>query len=161
MQLYLLRHGIAEDRQPGQADSDRRLTGEGIAQMEEVAKALKPALSRLDVILSSPYARAWKTAEIIADALGLRDQLREEKRLASGFRLGDLQQILAERPGGERVLLVGHNPDLPFIAEQLTGGGNIEMKKGGLIRVDFERAEPGSGTLQWLAPPALLLGARR
>jgi len=42
----------------------------------------------------------------------------------------------------------------------LTGGSQVQMKKGGLARVDIELLEQGSGTLVWLLPPRVLREAQ-
>ena len=156
MRLYFLRHGIAEDPQPGQTDRERRLTSEGIAEMQREAEALKRLALKPDLIVTSPYPRARETAEIVAKALDLEKRLHEEDRLAPGSRFGDLQHIVEAYPEAQRLLIVGHNPDLPLMAGQLIGSAQLDLKKGGLIRVDADRVEPGQGILQWLLTPSLL-----
>jgi phosphohistidine phosphatase len=157
VKLYFLRHGIAEDPRPGQSDRDRQLTPEGIAGMRAESEVLRQLNLKLDLILTSPYDRARQTAEIVAEALGLTDKLEMEPRLAPGCRLGDLQEIVGDRPQVQRIMLVSHNPDLPVMAGQLAGGANIDMKKGGLIRIDTDRVEPGAGMLEWIFTPGVLL----
>ena len=63
MQIYLLRHGIAEDASPGQADADRALTPEGIKRLREILKRARTASVAPTVIVTSPYVRARQTAE--------------------------------------------------------------------------------------------------
>jgi phosphohistidine phosphatase len=157
MRIYFLRHGIAEDARPGQADSDRQLTAEGVEEMKAEAQALKRLNLKLDLILTSPYARARKTAEIVAKALDMEDRLRVEPRLAAGFDFDDLQEIGAAYSEAGTIMLVGHNPGLPMTAGRLVGGIQIDMKKGGLIRVEADRIEPGRGVLQWLLTPGVLI----
>ena len=157
MKLYLLRHGKAEDYHPGGRDQDRELTPEGIEEVRAEAKALAHCKLKLDLILTSPYPRARKTAEIVAEELGLEDRLESDARLACGFRMGELQALVAARAGVERLMLVGHNPDLSVIAGQLAGGAAIDLKKGGLIRLDVHRMEPGGGILEWVLTPSLLI----
>ena len=68
MKLYLVRHSNAVD--PGspeyEDDSQRPLTEKGRDKMERIASALKGLGAEPDRILSSPYARAKQTAEILA-----------------------------------------------------------------------------------------------
>src|SRR5205823_1989669 len=94
-----------------------------------------------------------ETAEIVARALDAENRLEEENALAPGFGLGDLQRIVEERSGIDRLMLVGHNFDLPNVAGQLVGGAAIDLKKGGLIRIDADRIGPGGGMLEWLLTP--------
>ena len=62
MQIYLLRHGIAEDAKPGRPDSERALTDEGRAKLRRVLKRARTADVTPSLILSSPYRRAMETA---------------------------------------------------------------------------------------------------
>ena len=157
--IYFLRHGIAEEPKPGQLDCERRLTEEGIVKMCAEAAALSRMDLKLDTIVTSPYARALKTAEIVAEALGMSDRLEIEPGLGYGFRLGDLERIIRSRPQARRIMLVGHNPDFSIIPGQLVGGATIDLKKGGLIRVDIDAVELGAGILRWLIPPSVLIGS--
>jgi phosphohistidine phosphatase len=149
MRLYFLRHGIAEDRAPGRSDAERRLTPEGIEQMERVGEGLRALDLDLDAILTSPLVRARETADLAAKALGLKDRLHEEPLLASGARFGDLQQALADAPEKGRIMLVGHEPDLSGFVEVLTGG-RVRMEKASVAYVKARVVEPGMGELRWL-----------
>src|SRR5271169_3309248 len=74
MQLVLVRHGIAEDREEfaatGQDDALRPLTKHGRWKMEHIARGLRRGVSALDILVSSPLRRAQQTAKIIAAAYG-------------------------------------------------------------------------------------------
>ena len=157
MKLYFLRHGIAEDISKSGLDRDRRLTDQGVEEMELEAEGLKRLNLNLDLLLTSPYARAFRTAEIVAKRLGLKDQLQTEQMLAPGFSLGNLQKMGRDFEDARNVMLVGHNFDFPHVAGQLCGGAEIDLKKGGLIRVDVDVFEPGQGTLEWVLTPKILL----
>ena len=157
MKLYFLRHGIAEDISKSGLDRDRKLTEPGVEELEREADALKRLGLNLDLLLTSPYARAFKTAEIVANRLGLKDQFQTESLLAPGFNLGSLQKMNADFDDARSVMLVGHNFDFPIIAGQLCGGAEIDLKKGGLIRIDVDIFEPGQGTLEWVLTPKHLL----
>lgn len=154
MELYFLRHGIAEDIAPDGGDGGRRLTEEGIAKMKAEARGLARLRLRLDVLLSSPLVRARQTAEIVARALDLELQLAEA--LAPGCDATRLLELLAVHRGAQRVMVVGHEPDFSAMIGELTGGSRVEMKKGGLGRVDLDVPEFRAGTLVWLLPPRAL-----
>ena len=150
MQLYFLRHGVADwpDWDPAQ-DHARPLTKEGVKKMKVEAKAI-------DAVLSSPLTRAWQTADIVAEKLGL--EVSEEPRLAPGFNLDRLAEIVAHYASAKALLLVGHEPTFSLTIGQLIGGGRIVMKKGALARVDLIAREPLSGQLIWLVSPRVLTG---
>ena len=73
LKIYLARHGQNEDNANGilNGHRDLPLTDIGIAQAHEVADKIKTTGLIFDSVLSSPLKRAFKTAEIIADANGL------------------------------------------------------------------------------------------
>src|SRR6266404_3492986 len=75
MELYLLRHGIAEDEAASGRDADRRLTGEGREKLRRVLERAHSAGVRPSLILSSPLRRALETAEIAARELGYEGKL--------------------------------------------------------------------------------------
>jgi phosphohistidine phosphatase len=158
--VYFLRHGKAENRSEWRGeDADRPLTAEGEAALRREAEAMGKLGLGLDAIVTSPLARARRTAEIVADGLGLRELLEEDERLAHGFDAQRLEQILAAHAGAGAVMVVGHEPDFSATVAELIGGGDIVMKKGGLARVDVTAPVAGGGELVWLlAPP--LLGSR-
>ena len=112
MRVFLVRHAHAT---PGDPDALRPLNDVGRAAATELAGRL--AGTRLDAVLSSPLRRARETAEAIATAAGLEDELDE--RLAPGATPASLREATAGR--GETVVAVGHQPDCARIVLALTG----------------------------------------
>lgn len=149
MEIYFLRHGIAEDSSPDGSDAARRLTDKGIAKLEGAREGLRRLKVAPDLLLTSPLVRARQTAEVVGRHLGLDPQVAEA--LAPGCDAEQLLALLAGYPGAARVMVVGHEPDFSSMIAELTGG-QVEMKKGALARVDLEPGER-RGTLVWLAPP--------
>src|SRR5436190_1246413 len=68
MQLLIVRHGIAEERETWAPRNDdlRPLTEEGKKKMKEAAKGLHALVPKLEVLASSPLTRAVQTATILA-----------------------------------------------------------------------------------------------
>ena len=157
MRVYFLRHGKAEDRAAWRGDDAARpLTAAGEKEMRREAKLLRAMDLALDLIVTSPLVRARRTAEIVADELGLGGRLVEDARLAPGFDVRRLEQVLAAHGPAESVMVVGHEPDFSATVAELIGGGDIVMKKGGLARVDVTAPAAGGGQLVWLLTPPLL-----
>ncbi len=163
MNLYFVRHGIAENRLTWHQDDAsgddalRPLTDKGIVQMGWEAEAIADLVRDLDVIITSPLVRARQTAEIIARKLAKEDNLIEDPRLSPGFGLEELAEIVKEQAGAEGIILVGHEPDFSETMSDLIGGGRLVCKKGSLARVDLISTEPPSGELVWLIPPKALI----
>lgn len=155
MILYFLRHGAAEDRGHGQ-DADRRLTADGADVLQRAGQVWRRLNVRPDVILTSPLPRASETATIFAEAVGLRERVEEEPRLAPGADWGAMARSMADRPDAKRVMFVGHEPDLSTAIALLTGAASVRMRKGGLACVEFYGIpEVGTGEVAWLVDPDL------
>jgi phosphohistidine phosphatase len=155
--LYFLRHGLA-DRSAftGSDDRLRPLTPQGIARLEAATANLARLNLGCDRIVTSPLTRCLQTAEIAAAALGLVDSLVSDPRLAPGFGLADLEEILAGHRDCDILMLVGHEPDFSVTVSELTGGSDLVFKKGGLARVDLYPGPGPTGDLVWLVPPKIL-----
>ncbi|MEB3831958.1 phosphohistidine phosphatase SixA [Phormidium sp. CCY1219] len=161
--VYLIRHGIAANREDYPQDEARPLTKEGIRKTRKVANRLQELDLQFDVILTSPLVRAKQTAEILQTA-GLGSQIKESTSLSPA---GDLNNWLNwyrkwRQSGGQCVALVGHQPDLGNWAEILVWGEARErlvVKKAGVIGVMLpETGDPvGNSSMFWLTPPKLLL----
>lgn len=154
MELYIMRHGIAEEVSDTGRDRDRVLTEEGIEKTQESGKALRKLGIEFDVIFSSPYARAWQTAEGMAEELGCKHLLKGLDGLGAESSAGAaLDEIKAEVRKSASVLIVGHEPILSELISLLLSGQpglSIAMKKGGVCKLTCVRPEPGSCRLDWL-----------
>jgi phosphohistidine phosphatase len=124
--IYLLRHGVAERGDGG--DAARRLTPEGERQSEAAGKALAALGISIDVCLTSPKVRALDTARLACRPLGI------EPEVAAELSDGDFDSLALAAGRGE-VMLVGHNPGFPNEIARLTGA-RAKIHKGGLAVVD-------------------------
>nr|MEE4267331.1 histidine phosphatase family protein [Candidatus Krumholzibacteria bacterium] len=136
-QLYFLRHGLA-DRSAflGGDDRLRPLTAEGCRRLELQAQHLSRMNWQPDLILTSPLTRAEQTARIIAHGLEWAVPCQVEKVLECGFGMVDLEDLLVRHPVASKLVLVGHEPDFSTLISRLTGGADMAVKKGSLVRVD-------------------------
>lgn len=157
LRLYFLRHGQAGSRTKWQGDDAvRPLTPEGKRRMKREAATIRRLDLALDLILTSPLARAHKTAEIVAGALGLGGRLAIDPRLAPGFGPKHLKSLLAAHRDATTLMLVGHEPDFSRTISDLIGGGRLDVKKGALALVELEDRTSLAGRLVWLVPPKVL-----
>jgi phosphohistidine phosphatase len=154
--LYFVRHGVAEEPQTWRgSDFDRPLTEKGRKQMTHVAKSLTDAEIEVDLIVTSPLVRARETATILAKRLGV-EQVLDDGRIADGFDVNALQEILHDHDGIGHLMLVGHEPTMSAVVGRAIGGAHVEFKKGAIACLDFPWPAATQGTLLWLAPPKLL-----
>jgi phosphohistidine phosphatase len=116
MQLYLLRHGIAEDGAPGQPDSERALTHEGREKLRRVLHRAREAGVSPSLILSSPYRRALETAGVSAEVLGYDGKIVKTRALVPEASPFDTWAELRNRPDEPAILLASHEPLMSSLA---------------------------------------------
>jgi phosphohistidine phosphatase len=167
MNLYLLRHGLATKRSAPKLRTDRQrpLTPVGVRKMRKIAKAMQTLGLSFDLILSSPFLRAWQTAEIVAEVLQVRKRLQSANELGAGASpRAILRRFSQAKRAPQSVLLVGHEPYLSNLASLLLAGHprlQITLKKGGLCKLSFESPKfVQPATLDWLLTPKLLAALR-
>lgn len=154
MQLFVIRHAIAEDVSPNRSDADRALTDTGKAKLRQVVRGLRALDIRFDRVLTSPWRRAAQTAaalEPIAAAPVATELLTAPPTAA-------LLAHIAER--NDTVAVVGHEPWLGELVAWLAfgdakHGDALVMKKAGVAWLDGT-AVPGGMQIRALLPPKLL-----
>jgi len=163
MFVLLVRHAKAEARSllglGAKKDARRSLTDAGRKRMRRAAKALHGLVPAVDVIASSPLIRAHETAEILAgryDAMAVVDLLP----LSPGGSEQELLDWLRDQRQDATVVLVGHEPDLGFLASWLLTGKKsafTPLRKGSACLIRFDEAPAaGGGVLEWMLVPKLL-----
>ena len=166
MQLYIVRHGIAVDREDPNCppDPDRFLTQEGIEKARQVAKGVAEIGAAPDLLISSPYLRAYQTAEIFAGELGYsKNKIRKTEQILPGAEPLQLFRELSKDKQASSVFIFGHAPHLDdVLATALAVKHHItSLKKAGVALVELTRVVPPSGQLLWLATPKLLRKAAK
>ena len=166
MQLYIVRHGIAIDRQDPKCppDPERYLTEEGLAKTKAVAKGLASFRVSPALFLTSPYTRAVQTAEVFADALDYaRQKIRRSELLLPGAEPTLLFRELAREKQASSIFLFGHAPHLDELIATAVGSKKhvTTLKKAGVALIELKRISPPAGVLAWLATPKMLRRARR
>jgi phosphohistidine phosphatase len=161
MQLYIVRHGIAVEREDPKcpADPERFLTNEGIEKTRQVAKGVAEVAAVPDLILSSPYLRAVQTAELFAVALEYpKQKIRKSDLLLPGAEPLQLFRELSKDKDLSTVFVCGHAPHLDDLLATALGTKHhiSSLKKAGVALVELKRLVPPSGELLWLATPKLL-----
>ena len=158
MEIYILRHGIAEDSVPGQSDSERSLTSEGKKKLRNVLRAAREAGVSPALILTSPLKRAVQTAQLAAEILEYPGDLLRTKALEPGAHPQMAWEEIRVHKDEQAILLAGHEPLFSSLTAYLLGCPDlrVDFKKGALACVEMDRfgAEP-HGALKWLLTPKL------
>lgn len=162
--LYLIRHGVAEER--GEAwpdDAKRPLTEAGMERLRKSARGLARLGVTLDVVLASPLVRTRQTAEIVAAAFDPRPPIVAAESLAPEGSYQAVLDDLEKQSRKSNIALVGHEPAIGEIAARLAGSKHAwEFKKGAVCRVDLAALPPaGPGSLRWLLTPKILRSLRK
>jgi phosphohistidine phosphatase len=158
MRVYLMRHGIAVDRDDPNCppDPERPLTAEGRERTRQAALGLKWLGIAPDPVLTSPYTRAQQTAQIVLEVLGI-SRLRpiDADELLPEADPSLLPKVLPRRSSAQ-VLCVGHLPHLDLaIARLLAAPAAVtQLRKAGVVCLDVPAT--GAATLRWALTPKLL-----
>lgn len=162
MELYLFRHGIAEEGAPGKPDSARALTPEGMEKIATVVKIAERSGLEPSLILTSPYVRARQTAQIAADELAYRGPVLSIESLVPHGTPEAVWRDVRDHAHESAILLSGHEPLLSHLVAWLLNAPSlrVEIKKAALVRIDLDSLRPQPhGTLRWMALPKMGEGA--
>jgi phosphohistidine phosphatase len=154
MRLYLMRHGIAINRDDPACppEPDRHLTPKGIERTRGAARGLAELGVQPQMMLTSPFLRSLQTAEIVCEVLGYPvKKIRRTDALKAEARP---TQLLAEvaRLKADSVMCFGHAPNLDLVIAQALGSGSVitALKKAGVACLEFESYDAPRGLLLWL-----------
>ena len=158
MHVLLIRHADAGARDPARWPDDtlRPLSSKGRKRHQRVARRLRRRGLVPTLLLSSPWRRAWETAELTAlttrgPAPTPCDELTRSPDL-------DVIQAAVGDAGDETVIaLVGHEPWMSELAALLLTGSAtgiaIDLPKSGVMGISTPAIAAGEGTLEFLWRP--------
>lgn len=155
-EIFILRHGQAEDLKLNQPDFDRVLTEDGKAKTKKLSLFFNELEDGLDLVLSSPYLRAKETAEFFVSSLEKKPELKLVDFLSSGSSSKEIAKGLLPYSLLNKILLVGHAPDLEIFLGKLINAERITLKKGALAKVTLENSVELSGNLIWLVTSKII-----
>jgi len=153
MEIYILRHGIAEDSPAGQPDSERALTSDGRKKLRGVLRTAASAGVAPSLILTSPFKRALQTAQLAAEILEYKGELLRTKTLEPNSSPKAVWDEIRVHKDEARILLAGHEPLFSRLTAYLLGTPDLQVdfKKGAMACIELDRfpAEP-HGVLRWM-----------
>jgi phosphohistidine phosphatase len=162
MDLYLVRHAVAFSPDPTQwpDDGERPLTPEGEARFRKAARGIRRIVASIDVVLSSPLPRAWRSAELLEEEAGWPAP-KPEPVLQAGRSPAEGIELMEPHLEVASLALVGHEPYLSELASILLTGRptslTMDVKKGGVAHLWLEDGlRRGTASLRWLVTPKVL-----
>lgn len=155
MIIYFLRHANAGQKRADPArDEKRPLDKDGVLQCRYVGALLAGLDVQVEQIITSPLKRATQTASLVGNEIGFDGKLQINDSLRPSATFENFRELLHACAKYEAIMVVGHNPNLTeFVSQIVTNGGSrksIELKKGGVARVDYS---PKRSVLNWMITP--------
>lgn len=160
MLLYLVRHGIAIDREDPNCppEAERHLTAKGMARTRETARGLRALGIQPKAALTSPYLRALQTAEIVCEEIELSPgRLKRTPALLPEAAPPELLREL-KKVNAQEVICFGHAPNMDLVIAHALGASRpvTELKKAGAACLELESLAAGHGALLWVVTPKML-----
>ena len=136
--LFLIRHGKANEFRLNQTDKERPLEEAGIIETRNTVKTCTE-LKQVDLILTSDASRAFETATIVAQLVNYPEidiLVKAELYLANEYTL--LDYIASIQDEFNNVVLVGHNPGLSDLANRFLTTPLNGMPTSGILGFSFD-----------------------
>lgn len=159
MELLILRHCEAVEAgvEGVTADEDRILSTQGKQDAQNVGRTIAKLRLAPGKAFTSPIARCRETAQIVLNAAGSDAPIEISPTLKPGATpLGIIGLLTSRASGVDRVLIVGHQPDLGKLVGSLAApqGVQAHLPPGAIARIDVDQPKTAwTGRLVWLLPP--------
>jgi phosphohistidine phosphatase len=121
--LVLLRHAKSSWSNPTTLDRERPLAARGLADASLMGKAMADRGIDPELVLCSSARRTRDTLNLVLPELRVEPEVVYEDALYHASPEDMLGMLHAIQPGANRVMLVGHNPEIHSFALDLVGSG--------------------------------------
>ncbi len=119
--LLILRHAKSSWNDPPLDDHERPLNKRGRRDAPRMGELVREYGLIPDVIISSDAVRARVTAEAVAEAARYAGEILLDPHLYLACPADILSLLTTVRENAGTLMIVGHNPGLEKLVEQLTG----------------------------------------
>jgi len=155
MNIFIIRHAKAVDKDAPVDDGHRPLTARGRRDAEEVGELLREAEVELDAIVTSPLVRAVETAELVAVGLRFDGGLDVAPELSPGRHpQAVVEEVILPRADLDAVAVVGHEPQLGALLSALLGQPAPSPAKGAAIKLAWDGPE-SPARFKWVVKPGM------
>lgn len=163
-ELFLVRHATANEAERGKRDNERELSAKGYQDATRLGHHLNEQQQIVDLMLVSTAQRARSTAEILVEQMHYSGRVDYSDELYQASVRSVLSLINQQTEAVDRLMIVGHNPTLTYLAEYLTGDPLSSMAPGGLfllqILVPWSEVSQQTATLETYLDPEQLRKVR-
>jgi phosphohistidine phosphatase len=158
MKLYLVQHAKAASKE---VDPARPLTAEGCRDIKKVAAFIKPMQITVDNLWHSGKTRAMQTAEILAEAVIIMDEIAAHDGLAPNDDVQAIKEIIIS--AGQNLMIVGHMPFMAKLASLILTGSEssdiVAFRQGGIVCLSCAPKGQEDDTpwqIDWMITPEIL-----
>ena len=169
--LSLLRHAKSSWSNPALPDHERPLATRGVTDASLMGKAMAERGLDPELVLCSSARRARDTLDLVLPELRVEPKVVHDDGLYHASPEEMFGLLHAIQPGANRVMLVGHNPEIQAFALDLVGAGpkhfrdrlSAKYPTAGLAVINFasglwKSVTVNSGTLNLFLSPRDLRG---
>jgi len=137
--LTIFRHAKSSWDDPDLADRERPLNKRGERDAPVMGERLKSAGIRPSLVLVSPAKRAWHTARIVAREISYPlEFLQREPGLYHAGVNKLLDVIGAQDIGFNSIMIIGHNPGLTDLANELLPRLTANIPTAGFVSIAMD-----------------------
>ena len=164
--LSLLRHAKSSWSNPTLPDRDRPLATRGVTDAPLMGKAMAERGIDPELVLCSSARRTRDTLDLVLPELRVEPKVDYIDALYHASPEEMLEMLHGIQPGANRVMLVGHNPEIQAFALDLVGAGpkhfrdrlSMKFPTAGLAVINFasglwKSVGVNSGTLNLFLSP--------
>lgn len=158
--LTIVRHAKSSWKDAALADRDRPLSRRGERDAPYMGTRLRARKARPSLIVTSPAKRALATAHMVATELRYPP---ESLQIEEALYLADVKDLLdviaAQEARSAELMIVGHNPGLTDLANDLLGRPWLDnLPTASAVAIDFDAQNwreiaSGRGTLVYFDYP--------
>jgi len=126
--LYLVRHAKSSWKDNALSDHERPLNKRGQHDAPRMGQQLATRGADPELIVSSSAVRALTTAQVLAQELGIQpEDVVADDRIYCADPSDLIELIRSFDDRKHRIMLVGHNPTMTSLVNELTGShvGNV------------------------------------
>ena len=136
--ITFIRHAHASGDPFSKTDFDRPLSQLGIEEANLMGNILEKKEINFGQIISSSACRTMSTAEIIKNKMSITSKIVPKKNIY-GASSADLFYLIEEFDDNiNSVALIGHNPTLHLISEQLSGKQFSQFPTCSIVKINFD-----------------------
>lgn len=136
--IYLVRHAKSSPATKNQQDFDRTINERGESDLELIANALEKRKAKIDLVVCSSATRTSQTAEVLSRLLSVpTDKIEFTKDLYLTNVKEHVKQIRKTKHKVENLMVVGHNPTITLLANELSGAFIDSMPTASIVTILF------------------------